>query len=263
MGRYVQVIDANWRIPYTGGWCLQYVRQAYGQPARYPDASSAWNASKSKHYDYPPAGITVPVYFSLGSTNQGHIAIRLDDLMVASSTQSGTHPKGYLHPNIKNLIDMYAKYNNGCTYLGWTEDIAGTTVVRYEPTITTEDITTTEAIPFTTETKDDPTLPLGEVKTTQEGGNGLRTIVTRITRSDGTEVSRAVISDTTIAPVSQIILNGTYVAPEPEPIPEPVEPPIEPQPEVTDPEIDYDKVKKFFNRMLHIFLTFLQSFLKK
>lgn len=131
--KWIQKRDANWRIPYEGGWCLKYVREAFGTSS-YPRAIDAWNAAQFKHTDYPPAGITVPVYFSLGKEPAGHIAIRLDDLMVASSTQSGKHPKGYLHKNIQDLINVYAKYNGGCKYLGWSEDLGGTRLVAYEKT---------------------------------------------------------------------------------------------------------------------------------
>ena len=126
-----QIRDANWKIPCKGGWCLKYVREAFGTGS-YPYAIDAWNASNKKHYDYPPLGITVPVFFALGSEPAGHVAIRLDDLYVASSTQSGTHPQGYLHKNIQDLVTVYAKYNKGCTYLGWTEDLAGTILVKWE-----------------------------------------------------------------------------------------------------------------------------------
>ena len=134
MSGWIQDKDANWQVPYTGGWCLMYVCQAFGvynQGNGQPDAISAWNAAIHKHYDLPPANITVPVYFSLGNVPEGHIAIRLDDLEVASSTQSGWHSQGYIHPNIDNLISIYGQYNGGCTYLGWSEDLNGITLVHY------------------------------------------------------------------------------------------------------------------------------------
>ena len=242
MGKWIQNKDANWRIPATGGWCLQYVRQAFGQPARYPDATAAWNANDfPRRTGQPPAGITVPVYFSLGSTKQGHVAIRLDDLMVASSTKAGTHPRGYLHPNIQDLIKMYAKYNKGCTYLGWKEGMGTTRFVTYHPTITTKDLKVDTTIAFKTETIKDPELAKGEVVTKQAGKNGVRTVVTRVTYSDGKESSRSVISDTTKEPTAQIIVVGTFVEapiepapPVKEPVPEVPEPPVIPTPHIIE-----------------------------
>jgi len=135
-----QQTDANWRIPYVGGWCEGYVEGAWGQATKptasnqstsgvYASAMAAWNAEPNKHYDLPPKGKTVPVYFSLGSTSYGHVAISLDDGMVASSTQAGFHTQGYLHPNLNHMINTYAPYNKGCTYLGWGEHVGRIRVI--------------------------------------------------------------------------------------------------------------------------------------
>jgi hypothetical protein len=224
MGKWVQNRDANWKIPYTGGWCLKYVREAFGIGPKYPTATSAWQNAQGKHYDLPPTGITVPVYFALGSEPAGHIAIRLDDMKVASSTQSGTHPQGFIHPSIQNMIDMYAKYNKGCTYLGWSEELHGTTIVSYVPEITTQNIVTTEDIPFKTIETPDNTIAVGQTHVANEGTIGVRTIVTTVTYSDGKEVSRAVTSDSiTTGVIDKNILVGTK---EPDLVPEPIKPPV-------------------------------------
>lgn len=236
MGRWIQIKDANWRIPYVGGWCEGYVEGAWGRATLptitnqttsgvHASATSAWNAEPNKHYDLPPAGITVPVFFSLGSTNLGHVAIRLDDLMVASSTQAGFRPKGYLHPNIQDLINLYAKYNNGCTYLGWGEHVGGMRVVKYQPDLTSQDVTDTSSIDFPLETVQDNTVADGITSISQVGVLGQRTVITKISYSDGVETSRAVVSDTTIPPVAQVTVVGTYIPPEPQ---EPTDPPVIP-----------------------------------
>lgn len=265
MGKYVQVVDANWRIPYVGGWCEGYVEGAWGkatQPTQnnqttsgvYASAMTAWNSEPNKHYDLPPRGITVPVYFSLGSTSYGHVAIRLDDLMVASSTQSGFHTQGYLHPNIDNLIKLFAQYNNGCTYLGWGEHVGGMRVVEYQPDITTKDETTTSHIAFETKYVEDATLPKDEEKTLQEGQDGYRTIVTRITFSDGVETNRSIVSDTTANPTDKIIAKGTYVAPEPE---KPIEPEV---PEL--PEESFSTFRQLLRNILLAIKALLGNILK-
>ncbi|MGO4470324.1 hypothetical protein AB4Y95_00095 [Arthrobacter sp. M-10] len=144
---YTQLCDANWKIPYIGGWCEGFVEGAWGQASLpkqdskgnwyttgvYGSAIAKWNANpgNGNHPDeLPPSGVTVPVYFSLDSVADGHTAISLDDGSVASSTQPGTHPLGFLHPNLQNLIDVYAKYNGGCTYLGWSEYVGTVRVVQ-------------------------------------------------------------------------------------------------------------------------------------
>lgn len=149
---YKQLKDANWKIPYTGGWCEGYVEGAWGQ-ATLPSASNqstsgvyntaiaAWNAEPeiSSHAELPPVGKTVPVYFSLGNVPAGHVAISLDDGKVASSTQAGFHSQGYIHPNLQDLINMYGKYNGGCKYLGWGEHVGRIRVVEQVSNNATDD----------------------------------------------------------------------------------------------------------------------------
>jgi len=155
-----QVNDANWRIPYVGGWCEGYVEGAWGQatlPQKdvngnwyttgvYNTAIDAWNAEPvvSSHAELPPAGITVPIYFSLGNVPAGHVAIMLDDGKVASSTQAGNpsqanHQQGYIHPNLQDLINLYGKYNGGCKYLGWGEHVGHIRVVEQVSNNATDD----------------------------------------------------------------------------------------------------------------------------
>ena len=137
-----QLRDAIWRVAYVGGWCLKYVQDAFGTDHPYPSAMAAWNANygNGNHpNELPPVGKTVAVYFSLGNVPEGHAAISLDDGSVASSTQAGTHPSGYLHPNLQNLIDVYGKYNGGCTYLGWSEYVGTVHVLQSAVVNATDD----------------------------------------------------------------------------------------------------------------------------
>ncbi len=71
-----------------------------------------------------------------------------------------------------------------------------------------------QAVAFTTETRDDGSLPKGDTKVSQEGKDGERTIVYEVTYVDGKETARKQVSDqVTTQPVNKIVLNGTYVAP--------------------------------------------------
>lgn len=153
-----QLNDANVSIPYVGGWCEGFVEGAWGQatlptPANpttsgiYGSAIEAWNAEPNKHFDLPPVGKTVPVYFSLGNVWQGHVAISLDDGLIASSTQGGYHDKPYFHNNLDNLIWVYGQYNGGCTYLGWGEHVGKVQVVKWEePVVAPKTITILQTI---------------------------------------------------------------------------------------------------------------------
>lgn len=265
MGRWIQLNDANWRIPYVGGWCEGYVEGAWGQATRptpsnqttsgvYATAIAAWNAQPVKHTEEPPKGITVPVYFSLGNVWQGHVAIRLDDGYVASSTQAGYHPVGYLHPNINNLISLYGQYNGGCTYLGWGEYVGRVKVVGWEDY---KDERYSEVIPFEEITEEDPNLPANQSSIKQVGVNGERWWVDTIRTVDGVEQSRVRSSEGTTPSVPQITVIGTYVEPDPLPDPEPTPDP-DPEDPVPVPPVDtHPNIINRINRLLKHLIQFI------
>lgn len=119
-----QVITPNPHIPCQPGWCLQYVRQAFGLPARHPTATAAWEASTSKHRDRNfPAGVWLPVWFSLVNEPAGHVALMAPDGTVFSTSDLGTVP--HQHLDLSDLMNYYARYGMTLKYLGWTEDVAG------------------------------------------------------------------------------------------------------------------------------------------
>lgn len=99
------------------------------------------------------------------------------------------------------------------------------------PVTTTREEKVTEVIPFSAETVDDASLPLGESQLKAAGKNGERTLTYRVTSVDGVETSRELVSDVvTIPPVTEVTAKGTYVAPPPPAEPAPVAaPPVEPQ----------------------------------
>lgn len=82
-----------------------------------------------------------------------------------------------------------------------------------KPTVTTKTVTETQAIDFTTTTVDDSSLASGTTTVVTAGVPGKRTITYKVTYTDGAETGRVVVTDTTIPPVTQVIANGTYVAP--------------------------------------------------
>lgn len=140
-----QLITPNYNIGYTGGKCERYSENTTGQSGVWGAAvhpipsqqiyTGAWdsNYGNGNHPgELPPVGFSVPVYFELGSTPAGHVAIILPDGRVASSSQEGYHSTPYIYPNLNALIADYAKYNNGCTYLGWSEYIGKIQVVSGE-----------------------------------------------------------------------------------------------------------------------------------
>lgn len=130
-----QLVYPKTNIPYTGGWCLAAVETAFNTPHLYGSATEAWAKAKLKHTDRP-SKISVPIYFSMDSEPNGHIAIHLSDGMVASTSQSGTHVGLYIHPSIDSMIEYYRPYHPTIKYLGWSEDLAGITLVKEESMLT-------------------------------------------------------------------------------------------------------------------------------
>jgi len=221
MGKWIQLRDADMNVGYTGGWCLSYVQDAFHTDHPFPTAIAAWNAGRGNHGEVPPLGITVPVFWTLGNVPAGHVAIRLDDGYVASSTLSGYHPKPYFHPNLNDLTNMYGRYNGGAKYLGWSEYVGSVKVVGWED-YNNQDFG--NDIPFERLTEEDPTLPVGETRIKQVGVNGRNNWTDRVRTIDGVEQSRTRISESNTSQIPEITLIGTYVEPTPDPVPEPETP---------------------------------------
>ncbi|XAZ30685.1 hypothetical protein AAHB34_16190 [Paenarthrobacter ureafaciens] len=134
-----QLITPNPNIKCYPGWCLMYVRQAFGLAGLYPSATAGWNAARFKHRDrnFPP-GLWKPVWFKLDKEPLGHVALMAPDGSVYSTSDDTNIP--HHHPNLDHLLSYY--WRIGPTYLGWTEDIEGVSVVAAE-TITLASSTTT------------------------------------------------------------------------------------------------------------------------
>lgn len=69
-------------------------------------------------------------------------------------------------------------------------------------------------IPFNTLNQDDNTLEEGKQIVKQEGINGKKEKIFKVSFKEGVQISRTLISEKSIQePVDKIIINGTYVAP--------------------------------------------------
>lgn len=74
-----------------------------------------------------------------------------------------------------------------------------------------------QKIDFETEYQETSSLAQGQTQVSQEGEKGVRKITYRVTYVDGVEESRKTLKKEVIKePVNEIILQGTYVEPEPE-----------------------------------------------
>jgi hypothetical protein len=133
MASFTQVRTPNWNIACAPGWCLQYVRQAFGLPAHHPTATAAWDASTSKHRDQAfPAGVWLPLWFAVKGVPAGHVVLRAPNGNIYSTTTPNKYTPTF-HPNLAHLMKTYADAGLPLTYLGWTEDVAGYSVVAPKP----------------------------------------------------------------------------------------------------------------------------------
>lgn len=86
------------------------------------------------------------------------------------------------------------------------------------PVTSTREESVTEVVPFTETRVDDASLASGQTQIRTPGVNGERTLTYVVRSIDGKEVSRELISDVvTTQPTTQVVANGTYVAPPPPP----------------------------------------------
>ena len=140
---WVNTITPDPDIACRPGWCLEYVRKAFGQPARYGSATEAWEASPAQHpgRDFPAAWI--PVHYGVAGVPEGHIVLRAPDGSVYSTTDPYALTPVH-HPDLGDLERRYADAGLPLTYRGWTEDIAGTPVVQYSG-LAAQGTTTTKA----------------------------------------------------------------------------------------------------------------------
>lgn len=123
-----QTIAPDPDISCQPGWCLQYVRQAFGLPARYGTATEAWEKSPTQHRDaeFPP-GVWHPVWYGLDGEPAGHVVLRAPNGSVYSTSDLGSTP--HLHPDLADLERYYTSYGMPLRYRGWTEDVAGWPVI--------------------------------------------------------------------------------------------------------------------------------------
>lgn len=127
---FTQTIIPNPNIACKPGWCLQYVRETFGQPAvaGYGSATAAWENSKTRHKDRDfPTGVWLPVYYGLANEPLGHIVLRAPDGSVYSTSDLSNTP--HHHADLADLEAYYAYYGMPLTYRGWTEDVQGIPVI--------------------------------------------------------------------------------------------------------------------------------------
>lgn len=110
-----------------GGLCLQFVRLAFGVPAKYASAALAWQKASKRHKTSSTAQIpaNVPIFFSKPGHPYGHVGLYLGGGKMAT-THASTNKTG---------VDKVSTWTGSYGYhlLGWTEDLNGVTVYKPKP----------------------------------------------------------------------------------------------------------------------------------
>jgi hypothetical protein len=130
---FTQLVTPNPNIWCRPGWCLEYVRSAFGLPIVEPSATKGWENADYKHHDTDFPDAWVPLWFSIDEIPEGHVALRSPDGRIYSTSTNANSP--YVHPNLDHLIWFYGprvepEYQLHLRYLGWTEDISNVRVVE-------------------------------------------------------------------------------------------------------------------------------------
>lgn len=127
-----QLVTPNLDVPAQIKRCLKYVQDAFGAPNAGNSAWYAWNQTQFKHEDRDfPTGVYFIAWFSYWGTvdgvygNWGHVVIGKDGTFYSSPwTNKNTHD---VIGSIEEVERIYK-----CTFVGWSEDIAGLKVIERE-----------------------------------------------------------------------------------------------------------------------------------
>lgn len=127
---YDQLVTPTPNISCTPGECLVYVQRTFSISAKYPTAIAAWNASTNKHQDQNWPALWFPVWFSVNGNPAGHVALHAPDHSIYSSSSPTSNTP--VHHSSLAAMQQYWVKGTLLKYLGWTEDVEGTLVIKGE-----------------------------------------------------------------------------------------------------------------------------------
>lgn len=125
-------------VPCTPGYCLTYVQDVFGIPAKQPSALADWNANTFNHEDKNFPNVATPVWFTGKSgalKEYGHVAVRMAD----GSVWSCSHPTENEPMHFPSIDALNRYYSGQLVYLGWTEDVEDVLVMKETKGMTTQE----------------------------------------------------------------------------------------------------------------------------
>ena len=131
-----QLKNPNLKHTDLPGWCLRFVRNAFGVSSKWDYAWQSWEASPTKHTDGLPSDVCVPVWFTWTGTidgvkrNWGDVAVWVPGSGVFGTPLKGGGNGSRWWPSVE---ERARAIGGGAQYVGWTEDVNGVRVVEPSP----------------------------------------------------------------------------------------------------------------------------------
>lgn len=126
--KYKQLKTPDLNVDVIPGWCLAAVKDAFGVQAKYASATLGWQHSIQHQDKNFPENVYIPIWFSIPSVPEGHVAILNTYNGYIYSTSSKTSTKFTVHTSLDAMIKYYGSLN--LTYLGWSEDVNDIKVIE-------------------------------------------------------------------------------------------------------------------------------------
>ena len=115
-------------------WCLAVVQKTFNVAPFAESAQIAWNWNNTKHTDRNlPDGCFVPIWWTGGYKNYGHIAVAKrtgNRIQIWSSPYTRKPFFDYFEGELNTTIDIISRIY-GVAYAGWTETMNTTRIVEW------------------------------------------------------------------------------------------------------------------------------------
>ena len=115
-------------------WCLAVTQKVFGVAPFAESAQIAWNWNNTKHQDRNlPDGCFVPIWWTGGYKNYGHVAIAKrtgNRIQIWSSPYTRKPFFDYFEGELNTTIDTVSRIY-GVAYVGWTETMNTTRIVEW------------------------------------------------------------------------------------------------------------------------------------
>lgn len=129
---YEQLVTPELNVPTQLARCLKYVQDAFKSPNAGRTATVSWNTrTLHRHFDRKfPTGVYFLAWFDYWATidgsyeNFGHVVICRDGICYSSPYKAGQTS----YAVIGSISEVERIYR--CTFVGWSEDIAGLKVIQ-------------------------------------------------------------------------------------------------------------------------------------